>query len=175
MITIGADINHLGVVLYFLFAAAGLAIQQHFLDRENPALQLSARVFVVAGVVVSLAPGLAFSVGAGLKNVRGNPLEAALAYNLKHPGRAYFPWNPAASLLGDQRLYHVDPALSDREAVGYALTREQLQSGLPKQFEIVAIPPGQRIYSKALSELTANYRSVLDPELPGWTVLAGAD
>jgi hypothetical protein len=42
---------------------------------------------------------------------------------------------------------------------------------LPKQFTIVAIPPGEQLTSRALLDMTAKYRPIVDPELPGWTVL----
>jgi hypothetical protein len=171
MVTIGSGINHFGVVLFFLFAAAALAIQSH-LTSQSPAVRLNARLFLALGIVVGLAPGLVLTIVPGLRNLRGNPLQTALAYNRKHPGHAYFPWNPAVGLIGEHRLYHLDPAISDREAVGYALSAEQLQSGLPKQFAVVAVPPGERLQSNALLELTAGYREIADPELPGWTVLA---
>jgi hypothetical protein len=171
MVTIGSSVNHFGVVLYFLFAAAALAIQAHLTD-QNPALRLSARLFLAFGILVGLAPGLVLTLIPGLRNLRGNPLQTAMAYNRKHPGHAYFPWNPAVGLIGENRLYHLDPAISDREVVGYPLTVKQLQSGLPRQFDVVAVPPGERLQSKALLDLTAGYREVTDPELPGWTVLA---
>jgi hypothetical protein len=171
MVTIGSGINHFGVVLYFFFAAAALALQTHLTDQDR-ALRLSTRFFLALGILVGLAPGLVLTLVPGVRNLRGSPLHTAIAYNHKHPGRAYFPWNPAVGLLDDHRLYHLDPALYDREAVGYGLTRQQLESGLPKQFDIVAVPPGEQLTSWALLELTATYHPVIDPELPGWTVFA---
>jgi hypothetical protein len=171
MVTIGSGINHFGVVLYFFFASAALGIQSH-LEDENAALRLNARIFLAMGILVGLAPGLVLTLGPGVRSLRNSPLQQAMAYDRKHPGRACFPWNPVAGLLDDHRLYHLDPAVYDREAVGYGLTREQLQSGLPQHFDLVAVPPGERLASKALLDLTAGYHTVIDPELPGWTVLA---
>jgi len=171
MVTIGSGINHFGVVVYFLFAAAALALQA-YLPNENPALRLSTRLFLALGILVGIAPGLVLTLAPGIRNLHNNPLQTAISYNHEHPGRAYFPWNPAVGLIDEHRLYHLDPALFDREAVGYGLTRQQLESGLPKQFDIVAVPPGEQLTSKALLDLTAKFHPAIDPELPGWTVLA---
>lgn len=169
IVTVGADVNHLGFVLYFLFVAAGLAIQQYFTD-ANPAARLSSRLFLATGILVSLAPGMALTVHASLRNLRANASQTAHTYNLRHPGLAYFPCNPMTSLLKDGKLYHLDSALYDRELAGYPLTPKQLRSGLPHSFILVALPPGEQIHSEALQGLFAGFVRVTDPELPGWTV-----
>jgi hypothetical protein len=169
IMTVGADVNHLGFVLYFLFVAAGLAIQQYFAD-VNPDARLSSRLFLAIGILVSLAPGMILEVRHGLHNFRGNATETAHIYNLRHPGLAFFPCDPMTSLRDDGKLYHLDVALYDREIAGYPLTPQQLQSGLPDGFRIVALPPGEQIQSAALQGLIANFQRVTDPELPGWTV-----
>jgi hypothetical protein len=169
LITVGADVNHLGFVLYFLFAAAGLAIQQYFTD-AHPALRLGSRLFLAIGILVSLAPGMALTVVASLRHLRANPAQTAHDYNMRHPGVAYFPTNPMAPLLKDGQLYHLDTALYDREVAGYPLTAEQIRSGLPDRLSLVAMPPGQEIQSKALQGFFAGFVRITDPELPGWTV-----
>jgi hypothetical protein len=169
IVTVGADVNHLGFVLYFLFVAAGLAIQQYFTD-TNSMVRLSARLFLATGMLVSLAPGMTITVLESLRNLRGNASQTAHTYNLRYPGRAYFPCNPMASLLADGKLYHLDIALYDREIAGYPLTPNQLQSGLPRSLILVALPPGEQIQSQAFQGLVAGFVRITDPELPGWTV-----
>jgi len=173
IMTVGSDVNHLGFVLYFLFVAAGLAIQQYFTD-ANPAARLSSRLFLTAGILVSVAPGMVLTVHASLRNLRENASQTAHTYNLRHPGVAYFPCNPMTSLLKDGKLYDLDIALYDREIAGYPLTPQQLQSGLPYSLTRVALPPGEHIQSKALQGLFAGFVRIADPELPGWIVYSRA-
>jgi len=169
IVTVGADVNHLGFVLYFLFVAAALAIQQYSTD-ANRAARLSSRIFLTTGILVSVAPGMILTVPASLRNLKTNASQTAHTYNLRHPGVAYFPYNPMTSLLTDGKLYDLDLALYDREIAGYPLTPQQLQSGLPRSFILVALPPGEGIQSKALQGLFADFVRITDPELPGWTI-----
>jgi hypothetical protein len=171
MVTVGSDVNHPGVVLYFLFAAAGLAIQQHA-GSEDATLRMSVRLFLWVGILVGLAPGLAFAASSGWAHLRDNPAQVAAEYSQRHAGRAYFPLNPSAGIRADGRFYHLDPALFDREIAGYALTRQQLKSGLAEHFRIMAMPPGEQVTSRVLSEFISKYPPITDPELPGWTVLS---
>lgn len=168
-VTVGSDVNHLGFVLYFLFVAAALAIQQYF-NAANPAARLSARLFLATGILVSLAPGMILSVHSSLRDLRSNASQTAYSYNLRHPGIAYFPCNPMASLLAEGKLNHLDIALYDREVAGRPLTPEQIQSGLPRNLQLVALPPGEEIQSHSLQGFISNFARSTDPELPGWTV-----
>jgi hypothetical protein len=167
--TVGADINQLGCVLYFLFVAAGLAIQQYFTD-ANRAARLSSRIFLTTGILVSVAPGMILTIPASLRDLKANASQTAHTYNLRHPGVAYFPYNPLTSLLADGKLYDLDLALYDREVAGYPLTPQQLQSGVPHNLILIALPPGEGLQSKALRGLFADFVRTTDPELPGWTV-----
>jgi hypothetical protein len=169
IVTVGTDVNHLGFVLYFLFVASALAIQQYFTDRNSVA-RLSCRLFLAIGIMVSLAPGMTISVLTSFRNLRANASETAHSYNLRHPGLAFFPCNPMTSLLTDGKLYHLDIALYDREIAGYPLTPKQLRSGLPRSLNLIALPPGEQIQSQALQGVVAGFVRITDPELPGWTV-----
>jgi hypothetical protein len=170
IVTVGADVNHMGLVLYFLFVAAGLAIGQYLADPNNSFLRGSAWMCATLGILVSVAPGTLLSVPSRLRNVHENAPEAALHYELRHPGRAYFPCNPMASLLSNGKVYHVDFSVYDREIAGYPLTSHQFEAGLPSGFTVVAIPPGEQPQSSALRDMLARYEQVADIELPGWTV-----
>ena len=169
IVTVGADVNHLGFVLYFLFVAAALAIQQYSAD-ANPLARLSSRIFLTTGILASVAPGMILAVPASLRDLKENTSQTAHTYNLRHPGVAYFPYNPMTSLLTGGKLYDLDFALYDREIAGYPLTPQQLQSGLPNSFLLVALPPGHEIQSKGLHGLFADFVRITDPELPGWTI-----
>lgn len=169
IVTVGSDVNHLGFVLYFLFVAAGLAIQQYFND-PNPATRLSSRIFLASGILVSLAPGMILALPASLRNLRANPSQTAYDFDTRHPGIAYFPCDPMTSLLRDGKLYHLDIALYDREVAGHPLTPEQIRSGLPPGFMLVALPPGELLQSQALQGVFAGFVPITDPELPAWNV-----
>jgi hypothetical protein len=122
------------------------------------------------GILVSIAPGTLISLPSRMRDVHFNVPEIALQYELRHPGRAYFPFNPMASLLSSGRAYHVDFSVYDREIAGYPLTRQQFDSGLPAGFTLVAMPPGAQPQSSALRSMLRSYGQVADTELPGWTV-----
>jgi hypothetical protein len=170
IVTVGADVNHLGLVLYFLFAAAGLAIEQYLADPDNSFMRGSAWICAALGILVSIGPGAALTLPSRLRGVHRNMSEAALHYELRHPGRAYFPCNPMASLLSDGKVYHVDYSVYDREIAGYPLTSHQFEAGLPSGFQVVAIPPGEQPQSSALRDMLKRYEQVAYTELPGWTV-----
>jgi len=170
IVTAGADVNHLGLVLYFLFVAAGLAIEQCLAGPHNSFLYGCAWMCAALGILVGIAPGAALSLPARLRDVHENAMEVALHYDLRHPGRAYFPCNPLVGLLSAGWVYHVDFSVHDREIAGYPLTPHQFEAGLPSGFKVVAIPPGEQPHSSALRNMLERYRQVADTELPGWTV-----
>jgi hypothetical protein len=168
--TEGSDVNHLGLVLYFLFVAAGLAIEQCVSSSGNSFVRATAWMCAALGILAGIAPGSALSLPARLHGMHQNAPETALRYELHHPGRGYFPFNPMASLLAGGKIYHLDYAIYDRELARYPLTARQFDAGLPPGFKIVAIPPGSYPLSNALKNMLRRYTQVTDAELPGWTV-----
>jgi hypothetical protein len=174
IVSAGADVNHLGIVLYFLFVAAGLAIEQCLAVPDQAFLRGSGWICAALGTFVGIAPGAALTLPSRLRDVRANAPEAALRYARRHPGRAYFPFNPMASLLSAGMAYHVDYSVYDREIAGYPLTAQQFDAGLPSGFKVVAIPPGEQAQSSALRSLLARYDKIADTELPGWTVYSNS-
>ena len=170
IVAVGTDVNHLGLLLYLMFVAAGLAIEQCLADPDNSFLRVSAWMCAALGIFVGIAPGAALTLPSRLRDVHKNAPEAALQYELRHPGRAYFPYDPMVSLLSNGRVYHVDYSVYDREIAGYPLTSHQIEAGLPTGFKVIAIPPGERLQSSALRDLLERYEQVADSELPGWTV-----
>jgi hypothetical protein len=167
--TVGTDVNHLGTLLYFLFAAGGLAIAQA-MAADNSLLRGVAWMCATLGIFIGIAPGTLIALPPRLQNVYRNAPETALRYELRYPGRAYFPCNPMTTLLSDGIAYHVDYAVYDRETAGYPLTSRQFESGLPRGFLQVAFPAGARPESTALLNMLKPYEQVTDAELPGWTV-----
>jgi hypothetical protein len=174
IVSAGSDVNHLGIVLYFLFAAAGLAIGQCLAVPDQAFLRGSAWMCAGLGIWVGIAPGAVLTLPSRLRDVHANAPEAALQYARRHPGRAYFPFNPMASLLSAGKAYHVDYSVYDREIAGYPLTAQQFEAGLPSGFKVVAIPPGEQAQSSALRNMVARYDKITDIELPGWTVYSNS-
>ncbi|MGA3040720.1 MAG: hypothetical protein ABSF54_08035 [Bryobacteraceae bacterium] len=170
MVTAGSDVNHLGAVLYFLFVAAGLAIEQCIADPGNSWLRGIGWMCAALGILVSIAPGTLLTLPSRLRDFRQNASETALGYELRHPGRAYFPCHPMASLLSEGKVYHVDYSVNDREIGGYPLTAHQYAAGLPSGFQVVAFAPGEEARSRAVRDMLRRYERVADNELPGWTV-----
>jgi hypothetical protein len=170
IVTTGADVNHLGLVLYFLFVAAGLAIEQSIGDPDHSFLRGTAWMCAALGIFAGMAPGAFLSLPARVSHVRENAPEAALRYELRHPGLAYFPFNPMASLLSSGTAYHVDFSVYDRELAGHPLTSHQFEAGLPAGFMVVAIPPGEEPRSGALRNMLGGYEQISDLDLPGWTM-----
>jgi hypothetical protein len=58
--------------------------------------------------------------------------QRAFAYLTKHPGQAYFPQFPLASLLAEKKVRHFDEAILDFHRAGIPLAPRQLRSGLPQ-------------------------------------------
>ena len=170
IVTVGADVNHQGLVLYLLFVAAGLAIEQGLADPHRPFVRGCAWICAALGILVSLAPGALLTLPSRLRQVRFNASETALHYELRHPGFAYFPYSPLASLLSAGRAFHMDFSVYDREMGGYPLTAHQFEAGLPSAFKMVAIPPGEQPRSIALQNMLQRYERIADLELPEWTV-----
>lgn len=168
--TSGADVNHPGAALYLLFVAASLAIEQHVTDPDQALWRGLAWMCAAVGILVGIAPGTLLSLPSRVRDLRVSPPEMALRYELRHPGHAYFPWNPLASLQSAGKAYHVDYSVYDREIAGYPLTPQQFEAGLPPGFEVVAVPPGEQPRSSALRRMLERYRPTADIELPGWTV-----
>jgi hypothetical protein len=170
IVSVGTDVNHLGLALYLLFVAAGLAIEQCLADPGNAFLRGSGWMCAALGILVGIAPGAVLSLPSRLRDVHQNVPEVALRYEVRHPGRAYFPYNPMVSLLSNGSVYHVDYSIYDREITGYPLTSQQIEAGLPSGFRVVAIPPGELLRSSALRDMLGRYEQVADVELSGWTV-----
>ncbi len=168
MVTVGSDVNHIGIVEYFVFLAAAMAIAQALVG-QGIARRI-AWICASAGIAISLAPGALLTLPARIRHVRESAAEAALAYERRHPGHAYFPCSPMAGLLVTGKAYHFDYSVYDRQIGGYPLTDRQFAAGLPPHFEIIAIPPGQAPRSALLFRLLKSCRRVEDPELFGWTV-----
>jgi hypothetical protein len=168
--TSGADVNHYGLFSYFLLVSATLAMGDAALSGTDAFLTKVSKIFIV--ILVALNVDLqAFRVALGAyAHLDSNPAQKVYQYSLNHPGRAYFPWNPLAVLLGEGKLYHFDYSLYDREVRGYPVSPAQMLANIPANPKLVAIPPNEVAGSAALLNLINGKPRVNEPGLENWTV-----
>ena len=195
-ITVGAETNHLGTVVYFLYLSATTAICGYLTASELRDQNLAthvARILPILIVVIGLVPVVSLwnpisawahprlAINGIIRQSLNRHIvfgrirlsdssREAYEYARRHPGRAYFPTNPLSILLAEHRLYHVDTALWDREISGHPISEEQYRKHIPEGFRIVAYPPYWEPLSEKLISEVADCKRIIDPELPGWTV-----
>jgi hypothetical protein len=113
-----------------------------------------------------------FRVFSGLHRPSRNMQEIAYRFSKRHPGQAYFPWNPLSNLMGEGKLYDFDCALADRESSGYPVTRLHVRQNLPETLRYVCYPPYIKAFGpqfeQSLKYLPEFTRRVEIPELAGW-------
>jgi hypothetical protein len=158
--------------MYLLgLALAALLTDWHVENVRRGRVQFDAALTLL--LFVSVASPLAkdqergFFVFKKLDNPFRNAQEVAFEYARRHPGTAYFPWNPLATLLAEGRADHFDYGLYDRELAGFPVSPERVRVGIPARMKYVCFPP------KAPSEFVRKYlpmfsRRVEIGELPGW-------
>jgi hypothetical protein len=169
-LTVGADLNHIGMACFFLTLGTTLGLSRFMKDETSVARAAVAKLLAAVLILVSL-PGVIGTVfDSAFKNARKQPdVTVTYEYAMKHPGRAYFPRNPLAEFYAQHRFYHYDGALIDRELAGHEIGQAQLVSGIPSDAALIAIEKDQHI-SKALLDYMAGWPQINDPELPGWIV-----
>jgi hypothetical protein len=169
-LTVGADLNHIGMSCFFLTLGATLALCRFMNDEPSTAKAAAAKVLAAVLIIVSLPGVIGTVLDSELRKMPQKPnVTLAYEYAVKHPGRAYFPRSPLAEFYAQHRFYHYDGALIDRELAGYGISRAQLAAGVPSDAALIAMPKEQHI-SKALLDYMAGWPQVNDPELPGWVV-----
>jgi hypothetical protein len=133
---IGADINSVHSY-YFLIAAAAAGVTA--LAAKRPA-RYAPMVVVLAGATLAGAfcearwrSSLGVSLG-------WDTNEAAFEFARTRPGEAYFPWDPLATLLAENRYYHFEYGVQDRLYAGLKPTPEQIEEGLPRRLRLIIYP-----------------------------------
>ena len=165
--TIGGARNHLGVVTLFvvLGTISGLVVLWR---SERPLLRFTARAMIIGILLVYLA--IPWNLRRLLHSIRNNPTQVAYNYDLRHPGRVYFPLNPLAVLLAEGKLRHFEFALLDRELAGFPVSSAQFDAGLPPSAELIAYPKREFPRTALLKNLLRNKTLVTEPGLEGWKV-----
>lgn len=96
-----------------------------------------------------------------------NDQQMAYEFALRHPGEAYFPWAPLASLLAEGRLYHFEYGMMDRYLGGHEPSRAHLQAHLPPRMHWIAAHARIWTFNHFFPDYTVETKL---PELPGWIV-----
>jgi hypothetical protein len=170
----GGGPNTLSFTTYFLLASAILILAQTSMDSSSSrskdmrdATKLLMVVLVVMFVCIK-APAIFYFQNA-LQRFLTCDDQQAYEYARRHPGEAYFPQNPLASIMAEGKLYHDTSGLLDREYGGYQVSNEHFRANIPQNVRIVAykIRYGRDYVLRYLPEFT---RKVTVDELPGWVV-----
>ena len=104
----------------------------------------------------------------GLRDTREEQIARFLR---RHPGEAYFPWNPLPHLLAEGRLYHFAYGLFDRDLGGFRVTPDHIARFVPEQCRYVCFPEGRRTHRPpmCLEPWLRDFARRVDiPELPGF-------
>lgn len=159
---VGGEVNHESFVVFFVVAAFVCWLVESPADRLGRTVRLSAVLLLLTLVNAPL-----FLEYRGWGASWRNQNEVAAQYDIRQPGRVYFPWNPLTSLLSEGRLYHFDYAVFDRNLGGFRVTPTHLARELPSPRPIIASYYAHHDY--ILHEYFPDYVLLAaDPELPGW-------
>ncbi|HVT90210.1 MAG TPA: hypothetical protein VHD56_15265 [Tepidisphaeraceae bacterium] len=93
----------------------------------------------------------------------------AYQFSLENPEKAYFPWNPLATLMSDNRYYVFDYGAVDLFMAGDFISDQRLRQYTPADMQYVIYPAYWE--SESMHRRLSNYsRRVALPQLPGWNV-----
>lgn len=161
----GGDYNSFHSV-YYLIAAVAVAMVEW--ARAMRVGQWFCYGFCVLAVVVAWRSER-IALWANQPPVLENDAQQAYEFALRHPGEAYFPWQPLSSLLAEGQVYHFEYALIDRSAGGFPPMDAHVRAYLPPRMRWL-VTKGSSL--RALAHYFPEYSQVVNlPELPGWTAL----
>jgi hypothetical protein len=172
----GADNNSFSPAYYFLAIAITLATVQ-LASGKSTANSTNQRILIKTVAIclslllscVYLRQSHEFTIL--VKGLSTNP--NALAYQALQtfPNRFYFPFHPLSSLRATGNTYSFPYGLESRQLAGTTISQDAFQSGVPEQFDIVAMP------SEVPFDLTERFMKTYLPEfsqpisidvLPDW-------
>jgi hypothetical protein len=133
---IGGDQNSMHS---YYFVIAGAAVTVASLAGKRPEVYASAALLLGAMGLVSAV------YEAPRRPVIGNmprwdKNEAAFDFARSRPGESYFPWDPLATLLAENRFYHFEYGVQDRIYAGREPGPRQLAEGLPAHLKKIIYP-----------------------------------
>ncbi len=174
-VKVGGDLNSLSFSCYFFFLAASLVLvnlasclSEHRFHRFEKWILLSA--FCGFGLLSLPLWDQADSAWRRLAKRPPALSDQAFHFIRQHPGESYFPWDPLAHLLAEQKLYHFSYGVFDRALAGFPLTVEHVHSGLPPylKFVVQASDSQPLEYLPEFNQPDAGYIK----EMPGWIFLS---
>lgn len=144
-------------------------------DTLLPASKRAGRVCLALLVVIGcwMGPERVNAIAGSLRSwgdLSQNENQQAFHYAREHPGQAYFPTAPLATLLAENRLYHFDAGLTDLTIAGFVLTDEQLRAHLPEDLRAVLYRSDTMIPS-VTARLAEFDKPALHPSMPAWIIL----
>lgn len=92
--------------------------------------------------------------------------QQAVEFLRRHPGKAYFPWYPLATLLAEGRLDHFEYAVVDRFLAGAEPSREHVLAHVPPRMTML-VSLRQSFILRYFPDPTEEATS---PGLPGWSI-----
>lgn len=166
-ITINGAKNDMGACAFFLVLSLTACLSSQAYHKSG--LRIISQIVVTIVLLWNLHPLAIRKTPQAYRNLYSNPTQIAYSYMRLHPGTAYFPYNPLATLLAEGKVYHMDEQLYDREVAGYPVNEVQVRSGVPFNYEVLAVPPGEELQSSYLLKVSAGFTKVSEPGFGGWT------
>jgi hypothetical protein len=160
---LGGEPSSLHSLYYVIAGVAALLVDLG--QRLRPA-RLLGWAFCAVAIVAAWQSGRC-TPSSSRATVWQNNQQVAYAFALRHPGEAYFPWAPLASLLAEGKLYHFEYGMIDRFLGGYDPTMEHLRAHLPPRMHWVAARARVWTFNHFFPDYTVENQL---PELPGWIV-----
>lgn len=176
LVKIGGNDNAYGYTVYFLLAAANLALIKAATESTSVYDQFTqtiAKLFVfvmVIGIALIQIPSIS-PIFVRLPNWGDNPQEVAYNYAKKHPGEAYFPWNPLSTFMAEGKLYHWSYKIYELEEANFKVSDERFREYIPANAKFVAFS-SRLVLENTLQYLPDFSKQVTLDELPGWIVYA---
>ncbi|HEY9610054.1 hypothetical protein, partial [Allocoleopsis sp.] len=174
LVKIGGNVNNYAFTLYFLITATNLVLIKTVSDSTVRYKQLTQKavkliVFIMIIALSSVQIPELTSIFARLPKLANNPQQVAYEFAKKHPGEAYFPWNPLSSLMAEGKLYHIAYGLYDMKIAGFNLSNQNFRAYIPPHIKYVAFTE-KLVIEDTLRYLPEFSKQVTVDELPGWTV-----
>ncbi|MGD1919990.1 MAG: hypothetical protein ACFCAD_14510 [Pleurocapsa sp.] len=182
-VKIGGAENALSYTVYFLFVAASLILIElgtkfydNRLQKTERTTKLAIVLLIIALTTNNLFPAV-FRLVERAEQIKTNNHQVAYEYAKKHPGEVYFPWHILSTLMAEQKMYHFEDAVANRELAGFKVSKQHFLQHIPQDMKFVA-HYGQPNWLKGNADyvlkkyLPEFSKKVQIDSLPGWTVYA---
>jgi hypothetical protein len=160
---LGGELSSFHSVYYVLAGSAALLVD---LGSRIRAMRTLAWACCVLAIIAAWQSGRC-TPKASSTSIWQNNQQVAYEFARRHPGEAYFPWAPLASLLAEGKLYHFEYGMMDRFLGGFDPTREHFNAHLPPRMHWVAARARIWTFGHFFPDYTVETEL---PELPGWIV-----